>query len=613
MSNDLWRWADPNGGQRRVRLDELRAALAEGHIAPNTPVWKSGWSSWRPASEVPELTSVSVGAANGVVLNIPPPPLAVVAVQQQYEAASSSIVPPMPGEEPAEGEPPPPPAYVPTKSVMPTLIGAVPAATPRSGAKLGPSLPTAIGLPPPPGLPNIEIGVPVEQPKAAPTENGAELTPDTEVVRRTPLSMLLDDLAGLREGRRPQNPLLLGVAGVVGLSLVILLVAGVASIASSGSSNKTSKTTPSASASTTPPPAPVASAPATPTAPTVEKASPPPETTTGPVLGDCSLAGSAKTIAPRAVIASAIEARPLGDKLALGFAATPRDAVAMSLDPTSLVVSSTVHAKPIADTRRVTPVLTNGKLAAIPDVDRKGDKLGGRRVVDATSLYDVGSADGNVVWAAHGKDAITKLFALEGDGALEALRVVPLADRKGIALAFRRGNAIHVGVARGDGTLAADGPLAKIDGLGQVGSPALAISGDHVIVAWADRPGANDEWRVRWTKMKAGGTAAEATTFAVPAGGLGGPTMSPSLAPLGGGRFLLAWAEGPVSSHQVRAITIGESGSSSGSALEISAPGVNAGQPAAVVADGGRGAVAFLVAKGKSMEVHVTPIQCPPR
>ena len=93
MSNDLWRWADPDGQQRKVRLDELRAALAGGLIAPNTPVWRSGWRNWQPAHEVPELTSASLGGANGVVLNIPPPPLAMVAVQQEYEASAGSIAP----------------------------------------------------------------------------------------------------------------------------------------------------------------------------------------------------------------------------------------------------------------------------------------------------------------------------------------------------------------------------------------------------------------------------------------------------------------------------------------------------------------------------------------
>src|SRR4051812_18821680 len=112
MSNDMWRWADPNGQQRTVRLDELRAPISSGLIAPNTPGWEEGWAQWQPAHDVPELSTSAVSAANGVVPNIPPPPLAVVAVQHEFEAkAAQSFHPPPPA---AKGqEPPPPPNYVP--------------------------------------------------------------------------------------------------------------------------------------------------------------------------------------------------------------------------------------------------------------------------------------------------------------------------------------------------------------------------------------------------------------------------------------------------------------------------------------------------------------------
>ena len=120
MNTDLWRWADPDGQQRKVRFDELRAALAAGVIAPNTPVWRSGWAAWQPAHEVPELTSASVGGANGVVLNIPPPPLAMLAVQQEYEAAAGALAPAAP-KAPAEDEPPPPPRYVPVPTKTPSI------------------------------------------------------------------------------------------------------------------------------------------------------------------------------------------------------------------------------------------------------------------------------------------------------------------------------------------------------------------------------------------------------------------------------------------------------------------------------------------------------------
>ena len=50
-----------------------------------------------------------------------------------------------------------------------------------------------------------------------------------------------------------------------------------------------------------------------------------------------------------------------------------------------------------------------------------------------------------------------------------------------------------------------------------------------------------------------------------------------------GGRFLLAWTEGPASGHQVRALAFGADGSPSGSPILISAPADNAGQPAIAI------------------------------
>lgn len=668
MSNDLWRWADPDGQQRRVRLDELRAALAGGHLAPNTPVWRAGWQGWRPAHDVPELTSASVGGANGVVLNIPPPPLAMVAVQQEYEAASGSLAP-GPATAAAEQEPPPPPAYVPAQTKSPPLhpssgqlktqvagsahvpaapaastAGAVPAA---AAPRLGPSLPTQLGIapppaplaaaPPPPAAPGagsveeLSASMLVESNStsdlAAPEPGAGGLPPPTDptvngsadvdagvagLPRRPGLSLILDDIAEIRRGRPPKNKLLVGVLGVVALSVLILLVAGIVAVASGPSSG--AQTAASASASAAPPAPPSETAEATSTPAPAPIPPPPPPAATGAALGDCSAAGDARTIAPRAVIASGIEARALGDELALGFAASARDAVAMSLDPSSLAAVTTVHAKPAGgDARRVTPMLAGGKLVAVPDVDRKGDRLGSRRVVAASTLVDVGVADGDVVWAPHGKDSFAKLFSVEGEGAIEALRAVALADRDGIALTFRRGNAVHLGVAKGGSVLEPEGELSRIEGLGQVGSPALAASGDAVIAAWADRSGADEDWAVRWTKITVGRSTDEATPFTIPDGGLGGQAMSPSLASLGGGRFLLAWTEGPVSNHQVRAITIGADGSPSGAPISVSAPGINAGQPAAAVGPDGRGTIAFLAARGKSLEVHAAPITCPPR
>lgn len=686
MNSDLWRWADPQGQQRRVRLDELRAALAGGHIAPNTPVWKSGWQSWQPAHDVPELTSASLGAANGVVLNIPPPPLAMLAVQQQYEASSGSV-PAAPPKQPDE-EPPPPPPYVPLPVKAPSIhpssthlktqlggsayVPATPGVTPATAAssvapagatsvpKLGPSLPTAIGLPPPPEV--LAMGAAAAARAATPTNDAVgeligpnnNIAPgqnfegghhtnasiegglrpsdpfvhdrvekavpddgfDDDAVIGVPpkldLKVILDDIALIRAGKPPKNKLIIGVAGALTLCVLLMLIAGLVSLVSGSSSSDKEKAIASASASAKSTP-PIATSATTTTAKLAAPTTAPPKSS-GPMLGDCTATGDAKTIAPRAQIASGIEAYALGSEIALGFAPGPREAVATLLDPSSLSPTSTARAKPAGgDTRRVTPILVNGKLTAIADSDRKGDKPAGRRVVAASTLIDIGSADESLVWAPHGRDSFASLFTLGGEGAVEALRATALTDRKGIAIAFRRGNSINIGVAKGENVLEADGELSKLPGLGQVGSPAIAASGEYLIVAWADRAGASDGWGIRWVKMKIGGRAQEPMTFKIPEGGLGEQAMSPSLASLGGGRFLLAWTEGPVSNHQIRAMTIGADGLPSGSVMAISGSGVNAGQPAAVVGADGRGVVAFLAAKSKALEVQATPISCPPR
>lgn len=662
MSDDQWRWADPGGQQRKVRLDELRAALASGHIAANAPVWRPGWTAWKPAHEVPELSSASLGGANGVVLNIPPPPLEMVAVQQEYEASASALMPAPAASDAAVEEPPPPPAYVPIPAKAP--------APPASGSApvLAPSLPTAIGLPPPPdvlAIANARSGAPPPMPprprdresieeisasmlidaesesmsNVAISSAGAGLAPPTTPVvndtsaavaeegvagvpGRIDLGALLTDFAELREGRLPKNKLAFAAIGGVGLTLAILFVAGIASLfGGSSPSGAEVPTSASVVAKSAPPPSAEAAAEVPAPAAAAQREEPsvaqPEEPSAAPAPDDCTASGDGERIAPRAVVASGVEAVALGGAFALGFATGPRDAVAVSLDPSSLARKSLVRVRPTGgDARRVTPVLLGTKLAALPDVDRKGDPLSTRRLARTSSLVDVGYADGAIAWAPRGQNAYRKLFSLDGDAPVEALRAVPLAEGKGIGVTFRRDGAIFVGVAKGEGALEADGDLSRLAGLGEgpgtLGSPSIASSGDRVLVAWADRADTESDWGVHLAIRSAGSTSAP-SSFAVPAGGLGGQAMSPNVAALGDGRFLLAWTEGPISNHQVRAVTLAADGSPSGAPITISAPDLNAGQPAAAVGPDGRGVVAFLAAKGKALEVHARPIRCPAR
>jgi len=109
--------------------------------------------------------------------------------------------------------------------------------------------------------------------------------------------------------------------------------------------------------------------------------------------------------------------------------------------------------------------------------------------------------------------------------------------------------------------------------------------------------------------VTAGGASEAPKQLALPEGGLGVQAMSPSLAGLGAGRFVMAWSEG-TPSHQVRAQTLGADGTPAGAPLLLSAAGINAGQPQIAVGNDARGVVAFLAAKGKGYEVHATPVIC---
>ena len=734
MSNDLWRWTDPEGQQRKVRLDELRSALAGGLIAPNTPVWRSGWKEWQPAHEVPELTTSAVAAANGVVPNIPPPPLAMLSAQKEFEAkAGESFRPPPVGPKVADEEPPPPPRFVPlpvkpppaptssspiaTHSNAPpappssarsvaSAASAAPAAPvapgpPASNApppapaamQIGSSLPTTLGLPPPPELAQMvanakaqpagpiptgtQLGMPQAPPRPdakSPGGNGANadpmieelsgsmlldedpsakprpppapaaggMPPPTDPVvdggegprdsfgdyvppRRPNLTAIFDDFQAIKEGRQPKNKLLIGVVGVLALMVLIMLIALVVSLFSGKPSDAKSIASASASSTASPPATETAvatttstaAAAATSVAPTASTPPPPPEEPakhSGPSFGDCTVAGDAHIISPRAFIPSAVESLAVPGAVALGFATTGRDVVALTVDPTSLAITNTVKARAIGgDARRVSPVVMQGKLAVVADVDKR-DKLVGRRVIATATPIDVGVADNAIVWAPHGGLSYATMFPLDAEGGpVDAIRGVPLSHTKGVAVAYRRAGAVHVGMAKGDAVYVPAAPTVRIAGLGpQVGSPAIGTTGDSVVVAWADRAAATDPWMVRWAKVDASGTASAPKELALPDGGLGTQAMSPSVAGLGNARFLVAWTEGPVSNHQVRAITLNADGTPSGAALSVSAAGLNAGQPQVAIGADGRGVIAFL-AKGKAFyEIHATPLMCPP-
>jgi hypothetical protein len=337
---------------------------------------------------------------------------------------------------------------------------------------------------------------------------------------------------------------------------------------------------------------------------------------TVPALSSCAVAGASHVIAPVAVVAAGVEARPFGDGVAIGFAPADHQAVAVRLDLDSLATTGSASAHSAEPIRRVRPVLApKDTLGLAVDADAPGDRVRGRRTLPLDPPLQAGAVGSDLVWMRPGGPPASKLWSLDGSEDLEALRGATEGSPGDTttAIAFRRGSAIWMGVATGNIALTPSGALSHIEGLGTtIGAPAVAIDEGVVMIAWADRPSSDVPWLLRIAHMKAGDPPGPPVSFTPPPGGPGGHVMSPGLAAVPGGRFLLVWTEGPTSRQRVRGITLTLSGEVVGKPLEISNEGINSGQGqiAVMASPGARGVVAFLEATGNGFEVAATPIAC---
>jgi hypothetical protein len=342
--------------------------------------------------------------------------------------------------------------------------------------------------------------------------------------------------------------------------------------------------------------------------------SPAPAPAPAHALSPCVVSGSAHVLAPSAIVTAGVEVRALGGDVAIGCAPSDHQALGIWLEPTSLTASHTATAHSTDPIRRVTPLGSGtGPLTLAVDVERKNDPVHGRRTVPLERPIQLGAANGSLVWTHPGGPVAGKLWPLEGDSTVEALRAAVEGPPGGAttAIAFRRGGIVGIGTATGSAALVAKGDLGHVDGLGAaIGSPAVAMNDGVAVVAWSDRPSPSDPWRLRWVRFKAGDAPGEPITFTPPAGGKGDQAMSPGLAAIPGRRFLLVWTEGPTSRHDVRALTLSADGAILGAPLNISSEGVNAGQGQASVTASGKGLVAFLESIDDGFQVLAAPIAC---
>jgi hypothetical protein len=519
----------------------------------------------------------------GFIVPEEPPPLAPLVPLPSYSAPASAPAPPAPA------------TLVGTYAAVsadalpdPVAVGA-PAALDGGGEAA--SSPSAMGAPA--GEPLI----PQSQVPTAPMQPPRRLVPPSPYVTLPP---------------PPRPPWLVPALTIGGAAALALALGGVAYLIKSlrgPSSDALATVAPSASAASSAPP--VSSSTPWTTAGT---------NTPAPQLGKpgapCVLAGAPHIVAPRALLRTGIETSRSGDRIALGVALGDKEGFVVTLDPATFVALQSTRARSSDALRRVIPVLPSGTSAGAEvtpflETNRRHVDFEAARPVEGDPPFVVGVADGKLVWGPTRASAPIPLWTLETDLIVDAIRVVPLGQPAGYAVAFRQGTSIFLGALKADKTPMGD--LTRIGGLGpQIGAPAMAAGKDHVVLAWSDRPATNAPWQIRWLSWRPGTEVGPALPFLVPPGGAGGQAMSPSLLSLAGGSFVMAWTEGLGNRHEVRAQAIDATDQPVGTALTVSAEGVNAGQGIPALTPDGRGAVVFLATPTRdTASVVAVPVVCP--
>jgi hypothetical protein len=326
----------------------------------------------------------------------------------------------------------------------------------------------------------------------------------------------------------------------------------------------------------------------------------------------CRLTGSPSRLAEKASKDVPLEllVASSGEKVRLGFATAGNAAQGVSIDLSSLQVTPE-FAKPPRD--RLRAVLPFGEDAPdyVAQLDGHADKVKAWRTISVDPPTVIGWSGTALAVASRANREPTTLWALDGTDPIDVIRAAHTADR-GHAVAFRRHGAIYGGMIGAD--RAPQGDVVKIAGAGAppgspVGTPTIAVNGQSVAVAFADRASSDEPWSIRIGTAALGSFPSTTSPFAVPPGGPGGPALAPALSGLPDGRWLLLWTEGSGGAHDVRGVTLGSDLTTVGSAFTVSREGSNAGQ-GAVALRSGRGLVAYLALTEEGYEVWGTGVDC---
>lgn len=618
MTSDTreWRWAGEDGAQTVVTEQQLIAELSSETLPSYTLVWRKGWLEWLPAMQIEELSwALPPGRADGAVKprergsagQPPPPPLYRYPVLKRRAASLRSGSAPGPTAEAAKPAAPEPPTAVLVPAAAPSEARPAderPPPKPPDDVEdedlddLESSSPSAsAGLPFDDDDDLSDLGAPRRPlgssavyvpPHAPPTSERPLPSFDDEVpvIPASPappadLSAYADEAARTvtRARRSPGRYWVSGaVAAVSALGIALALRAGRDRATEHPGSLTSAMASVAAGAS---------------------GASPRPTGTCRATVAAMKLADAAEP-----AVQPLFAASPGSARLAVGYAESESKAVGLTIDPRTLDRDQVFHDTKTPKVASVVPTTFGGKLRF--QVAREGTRLVSGRAVDASPPFSIASSPQGIVRVA-GSD-VGILWALPSEDTTIP-RVATAASSHAVAL--RNGGKtgpILVGWVDEGGRKQTE--LRTVERTEELaGTPAIAVSQDGLLVAFAVRGAREPTWAIALASAKQRAAPGKAIRFAIPEGGPSGEAMSPSIAGLSGGRWLLTWTEGVSGNRSVRAQVLGADLAPQSSPMTVSPAGTNAGQSAAW-ADGASAIVLFYVQRGGGHELWGSALEC---
>ncbi len=563
-------WLAADGARMSGTGRDLCAALRSGVLKSGTFVWRSGWPEWLPANRVAELASAiaeasaapssfgnlgsarrSPAAAPSTSRPPPPPqraraPMPTLSEEQGPVSATATLRPPGAVPPPARGVPVPALESTPRAAMTP-----VPEFGPPGG-KLDTPIPTAL----PPVMNRALLGdanvTPSEPASRASVETGSA-APD----ERAALDSSVDAESAQRRTRQ-ESLLKIGRIGLDSRTVVIALSALcggllVALLGLMRSRSPAKSPTPETRAQPSSAPAPA----------------PPP-----PAIPSCRLA------LPAAKIAASVERSvppyaalvDQANDLALGIAETKTKGLGLRVDPKTLDVSSVFEEEGKDAVRGVVPLARSGSLTFF--VDRDDRALRSAHTIDEVPPFTLGISDAGFSRVVAGSASL--IWSLDSGSKITEPRAARLSDY-GYGVTFRHGGQsgkVMLGFVANDGEKKSE--LAEVPSAPKfLGTPVIAGSSAGALIAFAGRDTPSSAWKLYVSLTRPGAEPGPARELSA---GSGGGAISPALAALSGGRWLVQWTEGSSAQYHVHVQTFGADLSALGASFTVSPKGANAGQ-----------------------------------